>query len=228
MKKEEISLSPSKLVLFKECPRCFFFEMKNKIRRPRGIFSSLPSGIDSTIKKYFDKNRDNGLPLEVAQYIEGTLVDQKTIDKMRSPARFFFTKKIKGKSINFSGAIDDCVVYEKNNKKIYCPIDFKTRGFPTKEETSQLYQLQLDCYALLLKEQKYEPGEFAYLIYFFPEKFEKFNLIKFAVQVEKVEISHEKASKTLEEAVSLLLQSEIPEPGEKCDFCRYRELLKNY
>jgi len=48
----KIRLSPSSLNLFLECPRCFWLDKNKGIKRPRGIFPSLPSGMDSVIKKY--------------------------------------------------------------------------------------------------------------------------------------------------------------------------------
>ncbi|GAI53572.1 unnamed protein product, partial [marine sediment metagenome] len=47
--KNKIRLSPSALNLFLQCPRCFWLEKNKGIKRPRGIFPSLPSGMDSVI-----------------------------------------------------------------------------------------------------------------------------------------------------------------------------------
>lgn len=47
--------SPSKLNLVKDCPRCFWLEYNKKFRRPRGIFPSLPSGMDQILKHHFDE-----------------------------------------------------------------------------------------------------------------------------------------------------------------------------
>jgi len=55
----KIRLSPSSLNLFLECRRCFWLDKNKGIKRPRGIFPSLPSGMDSVIKKYFDSYRLN-------------------------------------------------------------------------------------------------------------------------------------------------------------------------
>lgn len=54
---KEIALSPSALNLFKDCPRCFWLEKVRGIKRPRGIFPSLPGGMDRVIKVYFDHFR---------------------------------------------------------------------------------------------------------------------------------------------------------------------------
>src|SRR5512137_2040653 len=64
---KQVTLSPSALSLFKDCSRCFWLEKVRGIKRPRGIFPSLPSGMDRVIKLYFDTFRVKGtLPPELA------------------------------------------------------------------------------------------------------------------------------------------------------------------
>src|SRR3989338_6659737 len=60
--KPQIMLSPSALNLFLECARCFWLEKVKKIKRPRGIFPSLPGGMDRIIKTYFDSYRSQVIP----------------------------------------------------------------------------------------------------------------------------------------------------------------------
>ena len=48
-----VTLSPSSLNLMKDCPRCFWVQFNKGIKRPNGIFPSLPSGIDLR----FNRNR---------------------------------------------------------------------------------------------------------------------------------------------------------------------------
>ena len=59
-------LSPSSLCLMEDCPRCFWLQFNKNIRRPNGIFPSLPSGMDRVLKAHFDSFRDkNELPSEL-------------------------------------------------------------------------------------------------------------------------------------------------------------------
>ena len=45
------------------------------IHRPRGVFPSLPGGMDNLIKKYFDTYRlQNKLPPEIDGKVEGVLM----------------------------------------------------------------------------------------------------------------------------------------------------------
>ena len=47
-------LSPSALNLFLNCPKCFWLDRNKGKKRPRGIYPSLPGGMDAVIKNYFD------------------------------------------------------------------------------------------------------------------------------------------------------------------------------
>jgi len=42
-----------------ECPRCFWLQIVKNIKRPAGIFPSLPSGMDKILKVHFDKKLIN-------------------------------------------------------------------------------------------------------------------------------------------------------------------------
>ncbi|ODS30309.1 MAG: hypothetical protein SCARUB_04585 [Candidatus Scalindua rubra] len=69
-----IRLSPTTgLNLFRNCPRCFWLHYNKQVRRPRGIFPSLPGGMDLVIKKYFDRYRGK-LPPEIEGKVEGCLM----------------------------------------------------------------------------------------------------------------------------------------------------------
>lgn len=107
----QFSFSPSALGVFKNCPRCFWLEKVKNIKRPRGIFPSLPGGMDSVIKTYFDKFRETGsLPPEIADHVEGQLVpDQALLDKWRN-WRVGLSYEAKGLGVTLLGALDECLV----------------------------------------------------------------------------------------------------------------------
>jgi len=54
-------VSPSSLSLMENCFRCFWLDKHKVWKRPKGGFPTLPSGIDSLLKKHFNKFRDRGL-----------------------------------------------------------------------------------------------------------------------------------------------------------------------
>jgi len=78
-----LRLSPTTgLSLFKECPRCFWLHFNKNVHRPRGIFPSLPSGMDLVIKNYFDRYRSMGqAPVVEASLHCGVNKKERKLDK---------------------------------------------------------------------------------------------------------------------------------------------------
>lgn len=167
-------LSPSSLNLFLECPKCFWLEKNRGIHRPSGAFPSLPGGIDSVLKKYFDKYRKTGgLPPEIDGQVEGKLLDD---------PKFLHEWRVNVKGIRWyseeldaelMGALDDCLVVDGERGRTtddvyYIPVDYKTRGWSAKEDSHTYYQNQLNCYALLLEKNGFKTKGFAYLIFYSP------------------------------------------------------------
>jgi hypothetical protein len=66
-----VTLSPSSLSLLKDCPRCFWIQFRKGIKRPNGIFPSLPSGMDRILKNHFDSFRDRGMLPPELRGLEG-------------------------------------------------------------------------------------------------------------------------------------------------------------
>ncbi len=76
MAKETIKLSPSSLNLFLECPRCFWLRFNKGITRPETPASTMPLGMDLTLKNYYDAVRKDGLPPELKGHVDGRLLPE--------------------------------------------------------------------------------------------------------------------------------------------------------
>ena len=210
-----IKLSPSKLNLFLECPLCFWLEVKEEIKRPSGPFPSLPSGMDLALKKYYDKFRGK-LPPELVGKVNGKLLsDIELIKKFRDWRKFSFEEE----DAMMYGAMDDCLV----DKEYFITLDFKTRGFDLKEDSTSYYQNQLDCYALMLEKNGYKQPGYAYLVYYIPVEIREKGEVEFKIQVEKIITDSKRAYKVFKEAIELL-KGEKPEPSSECEYCKYRNV----
>jgi hypothetical protein len=157
--------SPSTLGMFKECPRCFFLEKHRNIKQPRGIFPSLPGGMDRIFKTWYDNHRSVGtLPAEIrGQMPPGQLFsDLATLGKMRN-WRTGLSCTVDG--IEIGGALDDLYIEASG---LHSPFDYKTRGSAPKADAPDYYGHQLDIYALMLQENGYAISEKAYLAYYWP------------------------------------------------------------
>lgn len=204
------------LNLFRDCPRCFWLHYNERVHRPRGIFPSLPGGMDLVIKKHFDKFRGS-LPPEISGKVEGQLVpDVELLNKWRD-WRTGLEYYDKERDAVLFGALDDCLISDNQ----YIPIDYKTRGFPPKEgDSERYYQTQIDTYALLLNENGFKVKDFAYLIYYYPEEVRENGIVKFNIKPVRISTDLERAKKTFENAVDFL-KGPIPKEHSNCEYCSW-------
>jgi len=225
MSKEKVlKLSPSTLNLFLECPRCFWLDKNRNIKRPRGIFPSLPGGIDSVIKVYFDEYRlKNELPPEIKGKVIGKLFsDISILEKWRNWRTTDLRYEDKSLNAILSGALDDCLIENGS----YIPVDYKTRGYELKEDPRQYYQTQLDCYSLMLNSSGYKTKNIAFLIYYWPVKVKEGGIIEFHVEPIKIETNIESAKKIIKD-VAELLSAPIPKQDSGCEYCNLVTDRKN-
>jgi len=209
-------LSPTALNLFSDCPRCFWLDKNKRIRRPRGIFPSLPGGMDLVIKTYFDGYRvKNEMPPEIKGKVTGRLFANKAIlERWRSWRATNLRYEDKSRDALLSGALDDCLV----DKGYHIPLDYKTRGSRLISDPRQYYQTQLDCYCLILESAGYRTNGLSYLLYYWPLEVKENGLVKFHVEPIKIETNLASARKIFENAVDALLAG-IPDASPQCEYC---------
>lgn len=213
-----IRLSPTTgLGLFAQCPRCFWLHYNKGVHRPRGIFPSLPSGMDLVIKSYFDKYRGS-LPPELEGKVEGVLLPDVNLMNQWRNWRTGLEYQDKEREAVLFGALDDCLVLADD---ALIPLDYKTRGSsPIEGDSEKYYQAQLDTYALLLAENGYKAGSFSYLVYYFPKEVKESGVVLFEIKPVKLETDLVRAKKRFEEAVDLL-KGPVPEKHSDCEYCSW-------
>jgi len=217
-----IKVSPSGVSSLLECPRCLWLQVNENKKRPRGIYPSLPDGMDNVFKKYFDEYRARGeMPPEIDGKVEGRLFDD--AQKLRQWREFNFGRGGIGASIPeydmaLNGAIDDLLVAPDGG---YIPFDFKTRGYPTKEDTHEHYRTQLDLYALLFERNGMAPAAYGYLLFFWPQSYEM-GAANFKTELIKRDVSPSRGLSALKK-VHDIATGPIPPSHASCEYCVYRE-----
>lgn len=210
-------LSASSLSLFNECPRCFYFQLKERIRRPQGIPMPLYTKMDLLIKDYFDGFRSKGqLPPQLEGLVEGRLLDnQELLKKWRNwrTGLSFYDKKADVKIVS---ALDDCLISEDNR---FLPLDYKSKG-DIREDSHVFHQNQLNIYTWLLDENGYPAKDVGYLVFFAPLKVKSDNTIEFNIVPKRIDTSKDNAREFFYKAVSLL-NGPMPEKHGHCDYCRW-------
>src|SRR5471030_3069327 len=78
-------VSRSKIELFTQCPRCFWLDVRLKIKRPDGPPFSINKAVDELFKKEFDVYRAKGEPhpIMVDNWVKAIPFSHSDLDKWR-------------------------------------------------------------------------------------------------------------------------------------------------
>jgi hypothetical protein len=216
-------LSPSALSLMEDCPRCFWLHHNKNKRRPDSIFPTLPSGMDRILKVHFDKFRDKGkLPPELKDDKECKgckLFDEKEkLELWRNNFKGIGWTDKEGNILH--GAVDNLLV---KGKKIIV-LDYKTRGYPLKDDTAAHYQNQLNIYNFLLRKNGYETEDYSFLLFYIPKEVMSTGEVIFTSELVKMKIDVADAEKLWKKALKLLAGPCPPKHEEEAEKCAWCEL----
>lgn len=212
-----MQLSKSTLGNFRKCALCFWLDKNHKAPQARGIFSSLPNGVDGIIKGRLDSFRGSMPPeLRADQLKDFQLFsDGALLNKRRqwNASDLFYTD---GKGNKLVGGLDDILEHFGNG--MVAPFDYKTKGSePCQEDCEKYYQIDMDIYALLLS-QKHSVADFGALAYFYPVPDEN-ALIKWETRIFILGADPARGKALFEEALACLA-GPMPKPSETCEYCK--------
>lgn len=215
---KQIVLSSSRINLFLDCKLCFWMDIVKSIKRPSGPFPSLPSGMDRILKSHFDMYREiNGIPPEIKDTGAKLFDNKNLLDEWRNNRKGIRWADPKS-GIILMGAVDELLV--KDDKLIV--LDFKTRGYPVKEDTKESYENQLNIYSFLLEKNGHPTEDFAYLLFFHPNKVSEDGSVLFHRDLIKVKTDTKEAEKLFRKAVNCINGSK-PEKNDSCEFCNWKK-----
>jgi hypothetical protein len=173
--------------------------------------------MDRILKEHFDEHRHKGTHPEELEGIPGQLFDD--VEKLK-----VWRNNLRGLQYEeastgacLGGALDDLFVAPEG----YAPIDFKTRGYPRKENSHEYYQHQMDIYSFLLEKNRMKPAGFAILLFYHPKCVNGHCNVEFYAETLKVPARKEIGEKLFREAVECIT---MHEPDVKCDWCKRIEV----
>ncbi len=208
-------LSPSSLGLMQDCPRCFWLTKHKVWKRPSGAFPSLPNGIDRILKTHFDKfMRKHKLPPELREngLAKGVKLfeNEELLKVWRNNLKGIEWHDKKGNILR--GAVDN--VLSKGKKLIV--LDYKTKGYPVKENDHAYYQHQLDIYNFLLRKNGYATEDYSYLLFYVPNEVMETGEIVFDTELRKIKTDVGNAERLFSKALKLLNGRC---PTKTCEWC---------
>lgn len=188
--------------------------MVKKIKRPSGPMSSIPIKMDSIIKHYFNKYRDVG---KLPPIIEGKITGWLAVGMPKT------LKHEMDNGIILHGRPDEYIKLKDDN---IVALDHKTKS-KEPEDVHPSYQLQLDVYSFLLKLMGYDTTNKAYLAFYYPDECDLHNGMPFFCKIIEVETNPIRAEKLVDKAFTIL-NGELPESNESCEYCKWNQELNKF
>ncbi len=230
--KEPFKISRSKIDLFLECPRCFYLDRRLGVKRPPGYPFTLNNAVDKLLKLEFDIHRAEGTqhPLIEKYGIDARPVAHESLNIWRENfkgVRFLH----KPTNLLITGAIDDLW---KNSKGEYIVVDYKATS--KNEEIIALdkdwqdgYKRQMEVYQWLLRQNGYKVSNTGYFVYCNGKTDKKaFDAkLEFDITLIAYEGNDSWVDPTIKDIYQCLQSDSLPESGKDCDYCAYKEAVKN-
>jgi len=224
-------LSRSKIDYFMECPRCFWVDNKLGTKRPGFPSFNLNIAVDELFKKEFDIYRAEKTPHPIMeQYgIDAVPFQHPDLETWRDPFVAIMHKH-ESTGLLVSGGVDDIWVTPEGKLII---VDYKATSKDTRitelsdSPWDQQYKRQLGIYRWLLEQNGFEVEEVGYLVYANADQSlpEFGDTLQFETTLVPVTTNVDWIEQTLADIKACLDKETIPEIGERCEFCPYRQAV---
>ncbi len=227
--KTAFKVSRSKIELFKQCPRCFWLDVRLKITRPSSPPFNINKAIDELLKKEFDSYRlkNEPHPWMIENQIKAVPMQHNDLETWRHNFTGVFTLH-EPTNLHVFGAIDDLWV-DQEGKLIV--VDYKAtaknKEVSIDSEWQMSYKRQLEVYQWLLRENGFEVSDTGYFVYTngHMDMDGFFNKVEFTTKIIPYEGSADWVDPTLR-AMKQCMDGDMPEVGRaamggECDFCSY-------
>lgn len=228
---EPFRLSRSKLDLFLNCPRCFYLDRRLGVSHPPGFPFTLNSAVDTLLKKEFDIHRakNTAHPLMRAYNIDAVPFKHKKLEEWRDALRGGIKYLHKSTNLLITGGVDD-VWINKNEELII--VDYKATS-KNKEvnldaEWQISYKRQMEVYQWLFRRNNFKVSSTGCFVYCNGDADrETFGgKLEFDIQILPYIGNDDWVEGAITDAHLCLAGDSIPEPGEDCDYCKYRKAAR--
>jgi len=215
------------------CPRCFWLDVKFKVKRPPGFPFTINSAIDYLFKQEFDVYRAEGgpHPIMTEAGIDAIPYGGPEIDLWRDSLKNGVQFHHKESDILLHGGVDDVWITPSGELIV---VDYKSTG--SGSGTPAIYDeyvRQLEIYQWLLAQNGHKVSPTGYWVYAQADKSQGFGhgkpVLPFKLYVRSAIGEWGWIPEKLIEARSVLNMETPPNPGEECmgtglqAFCKYRQ-----
>lgn len=223
-------LSRSMLENYTRCPRCFYLDRRLGVAQPSIPSFTLNTAVDHLLKKEFDMYRVKGKihPLMKQYGVDAIPLAHPDIDKWRENfvgIQYFHEPT----NLIITGAVDDVWV---NPNGEFIVVDYKATSTDkeiTLEGTyKEGYKRQMEIYQWLLRSIGHQVSDTGYFVYVNGrrDKAAFDGKLEFHVQVIPHRGNDSWVEKTIFNAYACLMADSIPDSGDGCEYCAYRQAVR--
>ena len=227
-KPDDFSLSRSKIDLFIECPRCFYVDLRLGVKRVPGYPFTLNNAVDELLKREFDTYRKAGEshPLMKSYGVDAVPFAHDELDNWRHN---FTGVRHQHEESGFEvyGAPDD--IWQNPAGKL-AVVDYKATSKEGKLDLSADWQdgwkRQMEIYQWLLRGHDFDVSDRGYFVYANADKSlsEFGGKLEFDLEILPYDGSDKWIDETLVTAKDCLMSDAVPESGDDCDYCTFRDV----
>lgn len=227
--KTPFKVSRSKIELFMQCPRCFWLDVRLKVKRPEGPPFNINKAIDELFKKEFDTYRQKGEPHPIMVEYEVDAIPY-LHDKLDDWRETFVGVQVPHEPTNLLvfGAVDDLWV-GPDGKVIV--VDYKATAKDKEVSIDSGWQIsykrQMEVYQWLLRQNGLEVSDTGFFVYANGRMDLKgfFNKVEFRTKVIPYTGNTDWVEPTLLK-MKACMDGDMPETGDSimggpCEFCTY-------
>lgn len=242
-------LSRSKIDLFMQCPRCFWLDVRLKIKRPQGPPFQINKAIDELFKREFDvhRNAQTTHPLCETYGLKLVPFSHEKMDEWRDSLRRGVQYLHEPTNLLITGGVDDIWVDLETDELVV--VDYKATAKNSEVSLDAHwqngYKRQIEIYQWLLRQNGFKVKDTGYFVYtnakLDAEGFK--DTLKFKTKIIPYEGKDGWIEDVLAKMKECLESDEIPgvgkqvmNPTEPCEYCSYararteltiKELQKN-
>lgn len=230
--KKPFKLSRSKIEDFLICSKCFYLDRRLGISQPPSFPFNLNSAVDTLLKKEFDIHRaeNESHPL-MENYGLNNIIPFKC-DKINEWRNNFKGVAFHHEKTNFiiSGAVDDVWINQETEELIV--VDYKATAINSQINSiwQISYKRQMEIYQWLLKKNGFRVSDVGYFVYCNGKTDQRAfdSKLEFDVDLIPYKGNDDWVEQTLVDIKNCLMSNEIPKSNEDCNFCKYREVTKDF
>jgi len=231
--KELFRLSRGRIDDFINCPRCFYLDRKLGVAQPPGFPFSLNAAVDKLLKIEFDIHRKakSKHPLMESYGVDAIPFDHEKLEEWQDSMRRGITFKIDGTNVVVTGGIDDLWI---NPEKELIIVDYKATakdGEVTLDADWQIgYKRQMEIYQWLFRKNGFKVSKTGYFVYCNGDTDKKAFDAKLEFDIKLLPYVGDDSwvEGVIFDVIECLKSSKLPNPGEDCDFCKYRKAVNEF